>query len=414
MIQINEKKTCCGCTACYSVCPRKCIQMQQDEEGFLYPVIDMNLCINCSLCEKVCPMNSYGENKISYDSIFLAMQNKNEIARMESTVGGAFSIIANYLIENGAYVYACGYDKMIVCHKKTDKKQDLSEMRGSKYVQSELKDTYKMIKEDLKTGNTVLFVGTPCQVNGLKKVVGDPQNLFTIDLLCLGVSSPKIFKDWISFLNKYYSDTVINVEFRNKRYGYSTPNVRIYFKNRKPIEQKYYTRVHSKLFFNGYNVRPSCYDCKFRKEPRISDFTIGDFSNIGQYSHDMDDDKGTTRVWVHTKKGKELLEKVDCNTNILVIKESTKNIIYERGKGMPYPNDRNLFFYDAKTMDYYSLISKWEPETIKDKVIQIFRPMLNNLPFHTLIFRLIRNVRNAKFEKMLDSIDEIKQENIEK
>lgn len=313
MIQISDKTKCCGCTACENACPKNCISMQYDDEGFLYPVVNVVQCVDCGLCEKVCP--KIVQSGIREDtSDCYAIQNLSKSKRMTSTAGGAFSLIADYLLGENAVVFAVGYDNnMVVCHKMAIESKALEELRGSKYVQSNLKDTFTKIKDLLKENRKVLFVGTPCQAHGLFNYIGQNENLYIIDLLCLGVSSPKLFAEWIEYLNTKYQSDVINVQFRNKHYGYSVPNVRVFLENGKEFDQRYDSRVHANLFFQHLNVRPSCYICEFREIPRISDFTVGDFNDIASVKNDFDDDLGTTKLWVHTQKGKDILEHIGDN-----------------------------------------------------------------------------------------------------
>lgn len=406
MIQVTDKTKCCGCTACYSICPKKCISMRPDFEGFLYPEVDVAGCIACGACERVCPFHNL-EKKGEMQSIYAAVQYKKECERATSTAGGAFSMFADYIIDNGGIVYAVGYDdNMVVCHKPCNCTDDLQEFRGSKYVQSTLKETYREIKKHLKQQNVrVLFVGTPCQVHGLKNYVGEDKKLYTIDLLCLGVSSPKLFAEWISYLNAKYRTNVTYVSFRNKHYGYATPNVRVYFENGKEMDQKYDTRVHANLFFRHYNVRPSCYECEFREIRRVSDFTIGDFTEIGNIDKTMDDDKGTTKLWVHTTKGKELLTKVEGQAHIRYISDQEINIVGGPKKQIRKPDNRTGFFEDAEKMDYFSLVSKWEPRSLKGELAGILRPVINRLPFKTQLFQYLRQRKLKNYHRNLKELN---------
>lgn len=407
MIQITNKEKCCGCTACYSICPQKCIEMKPDEEGFLYPVVSEAQCIECGACDNVCPIrNVSGVEK--KNSLYAAVQYKDQKKREASTAGGAFSWIADYILQQGGVVYAVGYDNMVVCHQACLNTEDLSLFRGSKYVQSTLNDTFVAIKELIVLGKVVLFVGTPCQVHGLKKVVGDRNNLYTIDLLCLGVSSPKLFAEWIAYLSKKYKTQVKNVQFRNKHYGYATPNVRLFFCNGVEIDQKYDSRVHANLFFRHLNVRPSCYECEFREEPRVSDFTIGDFNEIASVYKAMDDDKGTTKLWAHTDKGKHLLKEIEESANIKVIRDNNPNIVGGPTKQIKRPEKREEFFKDALNMDYYSLVSKWEPKSIKGEIAGILRPIINQLPFKKIIFRHLRKIKMRNYQKNVAALNKEK------
>lgn len=407
MIQITDKAKCCGCTACASACPKHCISMLCDEEGFLYPLVDSRNCVDCGICERVCPYNNLkkGQSEIQ-SSVYVGVQHKDENKRIQSTAGGAFTLLAEHIIDQGGVVYAACYENMVVCHKQVRNKNDLENFRGSKYVQSDLRDVFKEVKKAIEGNTTVLFVGTPCQIYGLKSYVGEKEKLYTIDLLCLGVSSPGLFAKWIDYLGTKYKDSVENVQFRNKHYGYSTPNVRVYFSGHKPMDQTYDTRVHANLFFRHYNVRPACYECEFRDKPRISDFTIGDFTDIMKVDKTLDDDKGTTKLWIHTEKGKILFNDVYSNARVCIVSEKTSNMVGGPKKQMEIPLRRQEFFDDAEKMDYLSFVMKWQPKTIKSELIGVLRPVINHLPFKTALFKQMRLIKARKYEKQVKKINE--------
>lgn len=404
MLENLDREQCCGCTACYSICPKEAIIMKPDVEGFLYPSIDQEKCIHCGRCTKVCPfMTKSVEPK--KESTYMAVQYNIESVRATSTAGGAFSLIADYVLENHGLVFAVGYDEeMVVCHKKASVQEQLLEMRGSKYVQSTLNNTFHTIKKCIEHGNLVLFVGTPCQVHGLKNYTGDNSNLITIDLLCLGVSSPKIFAKWIRYLEERHHTKVVNVQFRNKKYGYATPNVCVTFSNGVQRDQKYDTRNYAKTFFDHYNVRPCCYECAFREMPRVSDFTIGDCVEIGKYSCAMDDDKGTTKLWVHTEKGREIIAVLNEKMRNVVIQENSSNVIGGEKRQIPTPRDRTHFFEDAISKDYVPFIKKWEPNNVKSCIAGIARPILNKLPGKTRFFKYLRAYNAKKFNRQVEKI----------
>lgn len=406
MIQITDKAKCCGCTACVSACPKHCISMSSDEEGFLYPLVDSKKCVNCGICEKVCPYANLKKGQAEIQSsIYIGVQHKDENKRLQSTAGGAFTLFAENIINQGGVVYAACYERMVVCHKQVKNENDLENFRGSKYVQSDLRGVFKEVKKAIEENMTVLFVGTPCQIYGLKSYVGEREKLYTVDLLCLGVSSPGLFAKWIDYLETKYKDSVENVQFRNKHYGYSTPNVRVYFNEHKPMDQTYDTRVHANLFFRHYNVRPSCYECEFRDKPRVSDFTIGDFTDIMKFDKNLDDDKGTTKLWIHTEKGKSLFNEVYNNARVCIVSEKTSNVVGGPKKQMEIPLRRQEFFDDAGKMDYSSFIMKWQPRTIKSEVIGILRPVINHLPFKTVLFKQMRLMKARKYEEQVKKIN---------
>ena len=320
--------------------------------------------------------------------------------------GGDFSLLADELIDLGAVVYAVGYDSnVVVLHKRVEYKHLVSDLRGSKYVQSYLGNTFNQIQDDLKKGLIVLFVGTPCQVHGLKKITGNAKNLYTIDLLCLGVSSPKLFSEYIEYLTLKYHSRVSSVSFRDKHYGYATPNVRVNFDNGKYIQQTYDSKVHANLFFSYYNIRPCCYECEFREYPRVSDFTIGDFNDVGNFVPAMDDNKGTTRVWVHSDKGKMLLKELKKAAKVKVLDDSSSNVIGGNKKQIVCPARRNDFFQDSIQLSYSELVRKWQPYKVKGTIVSIIRNLINLFPFRDTVTKAIRLKKVSKFNKNIAKLN---------
>jgi coenzyme F420-reducing hydrogenase beta subunit len=403
MIVLQDKAKCCGCTVCYSMCPKKAIEMKADEEGFKYPQIDLEKCINCGLCEKVCPMlkkQTINQNS----SVKYAVQNVNAAERYQSTAGGVFSVIADYVIEKSGIVFAVGFEGNRVVHKYAKDKENLSDMRGSKYVQSDIGSIFSEVKVVLSQKKLCLFVGTPCQIQGIDSFLKNSEyrdNLILIDLLCLGVSSPLLYEKWVRYLEQKYNSEVILVKFRDKSYGYSTANIRVEFTNGKHIEQCYDAKSYLKTFFSGYNMRPSCYDCMFRCVDRKSDFTIGDFHQIGKYSSKMDDDKGTTCVWAHTEKARELMNLLNdriCKIDIETTCSATLDTISMYTK---IPANRNEFWDDVKNNSYIDIATKWAKNDLKGVIANICKPIINKTPFRTIFFRMIKKRKQKNFTKRI-------------
>ena len=294
MEQVCPKENCYGCTACYNVCPTEAISMKKDQEGFLYPNIDQNLCIDCGKCKEVCPvyhddfLEEYEEQK------FFALKNSDSV-RKESSSGGVFTALSDYFIENGGIVVGAKYSSgFSVEHKITNNKEVRDQFRGSKYIQSDLDSLFKEIESKLKNDKEVLFVGTPCQVDGLNLFLGKSySNLTTCDLLCHGVASPRVFKEFIGFVESKTNDKLLNYQFRDKEIGWRGYNVSAELKNKK-IKNKLWLKSFNYLFSQNYINRPSCSNCKFFTYNRTSDLTMGDFWGIEKFYPEFEDSLGVS------------------------------------------------------------------------------------------------------------------------
>lgn len=379
MINVKDKSKCCACTACKSICPQNAINMKPDEEGFLYPVIDRKKCIDCGLCEKVCPiMNTKEEKKRQNAYIF---QYNNDKIRRESTSGGAFTAIAEYVIDNGGVVFGAMFDEEFkVIHGSVNNKKDLCKFRNSKYVQSSIKNTFKEAKEYLQEGRLVCYSGTSCQIEGLKKFLGkEYENLILVDVVCRAVPSPLIWEKYLNVQKEKYKD-INNIVFRDKYYGYKYSNLSIYNKNgdnkneyHKGVESDPYLRA----FFSNICDRPSCYKCVFKKQNRESDITIWDCFNVEKYNKEMDDDKGTTRILTNSDKGKEIVEKLMLKHRVMPIevKDAVDGFL-AMFQPVKYNEKRDKFFIDANKLDEKELFEKYFPDTVKVKIERYGRKIL--------------------------------------
>ena len=307
MIKINDKTKCSGCHACASICPKSCITMERDEEGFLYPIVNETLCTDCGICERVCPIVE--KNKTDDNPCAYAVKNANLDVRMQSSSGGVFSAFAEDIISSGGVVFGAAFDENFkVCHICVDNINDLSKLRGSKYVQSEIGDTYKQAKEYLDAEKSVFFTGTPCQIEGLLKYLGKRYDkLITADIICHGVPSPTVWKTYLETLTKKPKQ----IYFRNKDAGWGKPSFKIVYEDESvsvfPMTQNPYTKV----FLKNICLRPSCYSCNFKTKNRISDLTLADFWGIEYIEPEINDDKGVSLLLVHTKKGEEFVNSLD-------------------------------------------------------------------------------------------------------
>ena len=317
MPKLADMTKCTGCTACMNVCPKHCIDMEVNRDGFQFPKIDLESCIGCNSCEKVCPVLEKSECKNEPEAY--AAFSLNESLRKESSSGGVFSEIAKYVIEQQGVVYGAAYgEKFEVCHTCTDTMDGLTRLRGAKYSASNLNTTFKDVLERLKKDQLVLFSGTPCQVAGLKKFVKkDYENLICIDFVCHGIPSPMAWRKYIEYRSQIDNDgqDPVSINLRSKDTGWSRYQYSNQFKYGDGTE---YSSVSSnnlfmKLFVGDYLSRPSCSECSFKGCSRVSDFTIGDFWGIWDIHPDMDDNKGTSVVLVQNQKAFKIWDKIKNN-----------------------------------------------------------------------------------------------------
>lgn len=372
MINILNKANCTGCSACFSICPKQSISMTKDEEGFNYPVIDKNLCINCNLCENICPL--INKKEINTETKTYAMMNKDSRTREESTSGGVFSLLANYILDLNGYVIGAAYDdNFIVKHTIVNNKNDLHKLRGAKYSQSELGNVFKQTKELLDKNKYVLFSGTPCQIVGLKSYLRkDYKKLITVDLICHGVPSPLAWNKYLEYRYKQDNDgkQANYINLRSKITGWSHYSYSIVF----DYEDYRYTSINyedpfMKAFVGNLCLRPSCYDCHFKGLERISDFTLGDYWGIWKQIPEMDDNQGTSVVFIHSHLGKEIFDQIKDK---VIYQEVDSKESIEMNPSMiesSFSNDdRDKFMNDLENSDFDYLIEKYD---LKSKNLQV-------------------------------------------
>lgn len=310
MIEIKNKTQCCGCGACEQRCPKRCISMHEDEQGFLYPQVNVEQCVNCGLCEQACPVlhpYSAREPLETYAAI-----NPNEEIRLKSSSGGVFTAIAESVIRKGGVVFGARFnEKWEVIHDYTETVDGLAAFRGSKYVQSRIGKSYLKVGEFLKQGRKVLFSGTPCQIAGLKSFLRkDYSNLITVEVACHGVSSPLIWKSYLELIKK--NGTIKTISFRNKSKGWKNFCFLVE-QETKTILEPFNENIYMRGFLENIFLRPSCYECPFKAGRSLSDFTIADFWGIQFFEELSDDDLGTSLVLVNTLKGLSLWNQTSLN-----------------------------------------------------------------------------------------------------
>ena len=393
MIEIKDKKDCCGCTACVQACPKNCISVNEDEEGFLYPKADTNICIGCGLCEKVCPVIHQLDSRKPIE--VFACYNQDEEIRKNSSSGGVFTTLAEQVIEEHGVVFGASWnDNWEVVHQYTDNKDGLKAFRGSKYVQSRIGSAYAEAETFLKTGRKVLFSGTPCQIAALKLFLRkEYDNLITVDFICHGTPSPGVFR-W--YLQEQFSkqkitsipkDLVVpddisirRLSFRDKRLGWKKFSMSFDYASKRgngsEIVCHYSEPLNKDPFLRGFlsdlYLRPSCHRCPAKELKSGADFTIGDFWGIGKHDQKLDDDKGISALLINNTKYQHIVGNMQkwrvpyvflCKQNPAVHRSS------------PIPGKRSLFWVESEKgfAERIAIICK---PTISDKLKQFVKQLI--------------------------------------
>lgn len=378
MISIQNKKDCCGCSACVQRCPRQCIALIEDEEGFLYPQVNLDSCIDCGLCERVCPMIHQSSPRQPLN-VYAAI-NPNDEVRHSSSSGGLFIPLAEKVIESGGVVFGVKWNHHFeAVHAYTEIKEGLIEFQGSKYVQSRVGQTFQQAEQFLKQGRQVLYSGTPCQIAALKLFLRKSyDNLLTIDFVCHGVPSPGVFRWYLNEeINKVahrgpqgktitdstlipsiaqadvfvrdYGYVIKNISFRDKRTGWRFHSfvltLQTFMAPHKRVTRT--SRSNKNAFMCGfasdlYN-RPSCHDCPARSGKSGSDITLADYWGIEHVKPELDDNKGVSAITVNTDRGKQLLNSISLTIHETSFEDFTKhNRAY--ANSFPQPSSRAKFF----------------------------------------------------------------------
>lgn len=346
MINFDFKRNCYGCGLCKNICPKNAIEMKENEDGFLNPVIDPKKCINCGLCEKKCLyLNEKESNKINRKSKSLAVQIKDKKNLKNSSSGGFFYELAKRFIESGGYVAGCVWnDDMQPVHMLSNKLEDIKKMQGSKYVQSDISNIFKEIKH-LINDKKILFVGTPCQVMAIKTYINN-ENLYTVSLICEGVPSRKVWKMYKESLENIQKSKIIKVNFRNKdNCGWKMPDSVYYFENSKEIKNlSFNLDYYVSSFIEGILMNQKCYNCGFKGNNNPGDIIIGDFWQIPDNIFSSETKNGVSAIIVKTEKGKKLLNIMQDieikNVDISLIIKGNPNLENSINK----PAERDNFF----------------------------------------------------------------------
>lgn len=306
----SSKEFCCGCKACANVCSQNAISFKMDDYGFYYPIINNQKCIGCNKCFNTCDFQKKHREGNEPLKGFAARHNEAEVY-CNSTSGGVFSALAQYVIDRKGVVYGCVMgDDMVPKHIAAESLKQVAEMRGSKYVQSDTGWVYRDVKDNLKVGRWVLFTGTPCQVAALYSFLGDTDTtqLLSVDIICHGVPSPGVFAKYIDFLSRKYGRKVTDLKFRNKRFEWERPVIKVSFEKGK--SKWWFTNedVYYENFNKGNFHRPSCFHCKYACGKRYGDITIGDFWGFQKANLKMSKKEGISCCLLNSSKGVEIFK----------------------------------------------------------------------------------------------------------
>ncbi len=371
MINIIDKKKCCGCNACGDVCSKGAIIFQTDIEGFWYPQVDPAKCVECGLCEKVCPIINI--NRLKHNDLpkadCYAAENKNISVIFSSTSGGIFSALAEATYRENGYVGGAVFNEdFSVKHIISNNREDLVRLRGSKYIQSDLSGFYKNVQTLLKQGEKVLVCGGPCQMAGLRSFLGkDYDNLLIVDYICRGIGSPKVFHSYLQSFERKYGVKVVQARAKSKEFGWRNLTQKVVFANGKCAYESKEISVWTRNFNrDGLFHRPSCHDCQFKGMPRMADITIADFWGVEglKLKNIVDKDLGISLVMVNSEKGKRYFEQIKKKINYeeVPFEKVTKGnrSLYESVQQECV--DRSAFYIDLDTMNLRDALNKHYPK----------------------------------------------------
>lgn len=369
MISITDKAKCTGCAACVDVCPCKAISFVTDVEGFQYPEVDPSRCTGCGMCDAVCPelnIETLKKNDHEYPQHTYAAINRNMSVRWDSTSGGAFSALAEAMYEQGGYVAGAAYDEdFTVSSFISSDSKDLPRLRGSKYLQSRSEGMHARILELLRNGEKVLACGTPCQMAALRSFLReDYENLLIVDFVCRGVNSPKVYRSYLDSLERRFGGKVVYVKAKNKQLGWRSLTRKVVFDNGRV----YYGVGMEDDFRRGYHTnvycRPSCYVCRYKGFPRMSDITLADYWGIENVDRNLDNNIGTSMILLNSDKGKRFFESVCDRLEYVetgLAPALPGNVAFH--KPIPVPAiDRKAFFEDLDQHSFEYVTEKYFPK----------------------------------------------------
>lgn len=401
MIEIVRKEDCCGCNACGDICPNNAISYKVDNEGFWYPFIDKAKCVDCGRCSKICPCinNSQAVNERYKEPACYVAEHRSVEVVFSSTTGGMFSALADAMYNEKGFVGGAIHNEdFSVSHFISNNRGDLQKLRRSKDLQSNAEGFYKEVKKILDDGNKVLVCGLPCQIAGLQNFLnGKYENIITVDLLCAGVNSPKVWRKYLDYIEDLVGSKIVWTENKSKEYGWHNLTQKFVFEN----GEEYFDTRKTSLFTQGYieshlYCRPSCYECKFKGFPRVADISIGDFWGIENFSDKYNSDMGTSLVLVNSQKGADFFDKAKRKTNCELVPlewalPGNPSLLKSITK---LSNNREEFFSD---LDLYRFDKVIDIHTVKNEESRL-RGLKNAIKMGLRIIKFTRLNPKALFQ----------------
>lgn len=364
LYEIAGKRSCTGCGACASVCPVGCIQMVENKEGFFYPVIDHTRCIGCKKCYKVCPNEPEDDEDVV---AVLAGYSHNRDIRLTSSSGGVFTHLAEEILKRNGVVFGVEMQESqaVVC--AVESMEEIQKLRGSKYVQCQVRNAYRQAEKYLKEGRWVLFSGTPCQIAGLYRVLKKEYvRLITLDFVCHGISSPRVLQKYLK--EQGNGKRTSEIVFRDKTEGWNKFSIKVKWEDDTVSRASLEKDPYLQSFLKNLNLRSSCFSCKFRKIHRKSDITLGDLWGADEVIDGWTEDLGYSLILIQSKKGKELLESI--KEKIVAVPVELSQVMLYNASLTTSPWDeysRDVFFKNLAKHDLQHCISKAEKNGIKKK-----------------------------------------------